>query len=196
MQSVTSNAVAVALNGKVNFLGSFSNLSLNQIFDTYAQQATVMNMGFLDWQDSRCPTNDTCIITCTDWNMTADSLRGERFYYDRNNQRWVYITETPINISVPCSYKGIININKYQKVVQVNYFETDNTTFNFGTENQWNVIATIPEGFRPRETIYLSDQGQGRCFYLQVNADGNIYGFKVSTASPGWEIAFNVTYVI
>ena len=91
MHPVTSNAVAEALKGKVSYKGNFDSLTLNQIFDIYSQQNNSMYMGFLGWQDSRCPVQSTCVIICVDWNLIAFSVQGKHYYYDRGTESWVSV---------------------------------------------------------------------------------------------------------
>lgn len=98
MYSVTSNAVArkVAnieeqVASSVIYIGNAQGMTLAQIFNTYATQNTKMYKGFLDWQDNRCPlygeNPDTVEITCYDWNLVAQSIKGK--FYTYSNGGWI-----------------------------------------------------------------------------------------------------------
>ena len=137
--------------------------------------------------------------------ITYDNTRTIRHYYkvcltndDGVNNIWDIEDLTPATqrITIPCTYKGNIAVSKNKNVVCINYLETDNSDFNFGNENQWNLIATLPEGYRPSGIIYLQDLGSGNCFKIQIYSNGEIYGYKIPGSTAGWEIAFNTTFLV
>lgn len=85
----------------VRYMGNFGTMSLSDIFTNYAAQNTIMYKGYLDYQDSRCPTStngikDTVEITCFDNIITARTYAGIVFAWTATNPNWYEMNGVPI----------------------------------------------------------------------------------------------------
>ena len=113
-------------NTTVKWIGSAGNMTLAQIFSTYAQQNSVMYKGFFDWQDARVPLYgqgaDTVEISCYDWNLTATTIHGKSFYYNSTTDAW--IENAPIvttTVEIQSDFNG--NIALYSVLPASAYLE-------------------------------------------------------------------------
>jgi len=100
MNSVSSNAVARKnseiehkINKAVQYIGNAPGMSLTEIFNTYSKQNSAIYKGYLDWSDNRCPlygqNADTVEITCYNWNLIAQSIKGK--FYTFSDGNWVAV---------------------------------------------------------------------------------------------------------
>ena len=90
---------------------------------------------------------------------------------------------------------GTFYLKKYGNVIHFNFLETGNA-HSLPDIGSWTTIGTIPEGYRPMNTIYLNNQGSGYDnLKLQIYPSGNILIYKMNN-DVGWEISFNTCYII
>ena len=80
--------------------------------------------------------------------------------------------------------------------VQFRYFVADNTAFNPIADATWTTIATIPEGLRPKSTIYLAMQGSfgGKVGSVQIKNTGEVQVYKFTGENFGWEFSIQCDY--
>lgn len=64
------------------------------------------------------------------------------------------------------------------------------------TPNTWVTVATLPEGCRPANRIYVSDQGANPCVRWIIEENGSIECYYLGAVTPGWECTLHATFVV
>ena len=198
LHSVTSNAV---FHKTVQYIGNAQGMTLTEIYNTYCLQNAVIYKGWIDWQDSRCPsfgTGYTVEITCIDFNLTAIAINGRKFYYTPQDG-WIECIfgkrETIVNAIIPSSLSFEWSNVEYRNgffCLSARINQSSAVTISDGA-----TIGTLRQDLIPPSTMVLNVYNfvNGQHYLLIFNTDGAIKIYNIGTQTITFDIFLNVTYI-